>query len=366
MRQQAELDAPASFDQADLEALRESIVSVLADECGSLAVHAFIDGKNSLDKTLWRQGAELGWLAVALPEAYGGLGMGARGLDVLHAELGRFTAPGPFLATLAAAQTLLATADPAICDTWLPRIAAGEISLAVPAKVGANPPAGARITLLGAEDAAAALVPLDKGWALVDLANARISRVSMWDRTRCMLDVELGDAAILASLPDDGSVPITLAHTLSLGIAADSIGGSREISARTIEYMKNRVQFGRPIASFQALKHRAADQTALIATNEHLVAQAVESTALGDPSASMWSALAKAAASDVFLTIGSDCVQLHGGVGFTWEYDPHIYLKRARLNEVLVATNMQLRDRAGAELAAATRSGRSTLEIPAS
>src|ERR1700759_4945060 len=98
MTDQATVDV--AFDEADLEALRESIVSVLTDECDSLKVHAFIDGKNELDRTLWQQAAERGWLAVALPEEFGGLDMGVRGLDVLHTELGRHMAPGPYIATL--------------------------------------------------------------------------------------------------------------------------------------------------------------------------------------------------------------------------------------------------------------------------
>src|SRR5581483_8851445 len=137
----------------DLAALRESITAVLEEQCDSLAVHAFIDGKNQLDQDLWRQAAELGWLAVGLPEAFGGLGMGVRGLDVLHGELGRHMVPGPFIATLSAAHAIADAGDEALKENWLPRVASGEVSLAVPAVLAAK--TGGKIALLGAPEAAA-------------------------------------------------------------------------------------------------------------------------------------------------------------------------------------------------------------------
>src|ERR1700722_4088249 len=97
------------LDQATLDALRESVASILAKQCGSTEVHAFIDGKNALDKMLWAQAWQLGWLGLGVPEQFGGLGMGAQGLAILHGELGRQSAPGPYIATLSAAQTIVAT-----------------------------------------------------------------------------------------------------------------------------------------------------------------------------------------------------------------------------------------------------------------
>src|SRR6516162_9613589 len=123
----------STLDQATLDALRESVASVLAEQCGSTELHAFIDGKNALDKTLWAQAAQLGWLGSGIPEEYGGLGMGAQGLAILHGELGRQAAPGPYIATLSAAQTIVETGGEAICQTWLPRLASGAVSAAVPA-----------------------------------------------------------------------------------------------------------------------------------------------------------------------------------------------------------------------------------------
>ncbi|MGK2911997.1 MAG: acyl-CoA dehydrogenase family protein [Sphingobium sp.] len=346
-------------DERDLAALQESITGVLSEMSGSLAVHAFIDGKNELDKAIWNQAAELGWLAVALPEQYGGLGLGAQGLDVVYRELGRYCAPGPFIATLALAQALAETADDAIKDMWLPRFAAGEVSAAVPAQI----PGGHDTPFLGAVDAGVALAPQGDGWALYDLADIAVEPVGYWDMTRSVVQIDLAKATAIATLPAETGE--ALASAMALASAADSVGGARAIAEQTIEYMKSRQQFGRVIASFQALKHRAADLMMAVTTAEHILAQAVEMAALGDVDAPVWAALAKAETADAFVRIAADCVQLHGGVGFTWEFDAHIFLKRARFNEMLVAPSPQMRDRAVQGLAAAARAGRTTLEVAA-
>ncbi|MGK2910585.1 MAG: acyl-CoA dehydrogenase family protein [Sphingobium sp.] len=355
---------PAAFDQADLDALRDSISSVLSEQCGSLAVHAFLDGKSDLDRRLWQQAAELGWFGIALPEQYGGLGMGALALSVLHSELGRYTAPGSFIATLSAAQALVETASDDVKTIWLPRFAAGEISAAVPVSIGEGTALG-RIVLLGSEDADIALVPAAEGrWAMIDLAGAQVERAAFWDLTRAVIEIDVKGLPLLATLP--AATGTALENAMALAVAADSIGGARAIAEQTVDYLKNRQQFGRAIASFQAIKHRAVDLVALVTTNDHVVAQAADMAIRGDVDAALWAALAKAEAADAFVFIAADCVQLHGGVGFTWEYDCHIFLKRARFNEMLIAPNPQMRDRASAGLAASVRAGRTTLELPTS
>jgi hypothetical protein len=133
------METASTLDRATLDALRESIAGVLAEQCGSTELHAFIDGKNALDKMLWAQAGQLGWLGLGIPEQFGGLGMGAQGLAILHGELGRQSSPGPYIATMSAAQTIVETGGQAICQTWLPRLASGDISAAVPAILDARP-----------------------------------------------------------------------------------------------------------------------------------------------------------------------------------------------------------------------------------
>jgi alkylation response protein AidB-like acyl-CoA dehydrogenase len=363
------IETAAPLDQATLDALREGVAGVLAEQSGSTAVHAFIDGKNALDRELWSQAASLGWLGFGIPEQYGGLGLGARGLAILHTELGRQAAPGPYIATLSAAQAIVENGTEAARKAWLPRIASGEITAAIPATPGAASltwsGAGVSGTLrcLGARDAGCVLAPTGDAWVIVELAGAEVNATPMWDRTREVIDIRLQDAKPSAVLEDREGICEALSRAMALAIAADSCGAARSVTERTIAYMKTREQFGQPIAGFQALKHRAADLATKLAVMDEIVAHAVHKTAADEPDADIWASLAKAEVTEAFVFIATDCVQLHGGVGFTWDYDPQIFLKRARLNEVLVLANPALRDRAAAGLAAMTRAGRSALEL---
>jgi alkylation response protein AidB-like acyl-CoA dehydrogenase len=363
------MEMASTPDQATLDALRESVASVLTEQCSSTELHAFIDGKNALDKTLWAQAAQLGWLGLGIPEKFGGLGMGAQGLAILHGELGRQSAPGPYIATLSAAQTIVEAGSEAICQTWLPRLASGEVSAAVPATLDVrsltHSTAGVSGTLrcLGATDAALLLAPMDDAWVIIDLAGAGVTVAPMWDRTRDVIDVHLKSAALVGSLADGAAARAALTGSMALAVAADSAGGARSITERTIAYMKTREQFGQPIAGFQALKHRAADLATKLAVADEMVRHAVQRVVADEADADIFASLAKSEVTETCVFVTRDCVQLHGGVGFTWDFDPHIFLKRARLNEALVMANTALRDQAAAALAAITASGRSALEL---
>lgn len=366
---------PTEMDQATLDALRESVAGVLAEQCDSTALHAFVDGKTALDRDLWTQAASLGWLGFGIPEEHGGLGLGLHGLSILHTELGRQTAPGPYIATLSAGQAIASRGTDTARKTWLPRIAAGEIRAAIPAALnaGQSTDLSAGLTLsgtgvsgtlrcLGCPDAAFVLAPAGEAWIIVELAGAAAA-VPMWDRTRETIDIRLRDAKPAAILEDATGVATALLQAMMLAIAADSAGAARSITERTIAYMKTRQQFGQPIAGFQALKHRAADLATRLAVMDETVAHALHRAAADAPDADIWTSLAKTETTENFVFIATDCVQLHGGVGFTWDYDPHIFLKRARLNEMLAMANPALRDRAAAALAATTRAGHSALEL---
>ena len=363
---------PTEIDQSTLDALRESVAGVLAEQCDSTALHAFIDGKTALDRDLWTQAAALGWLGFGIADEYGGLGLGLHGLAILHTELGHQAAPGPYIATLCAGQAIAARGTDAARKTWLPRIAAGEIRAAIPASLSTS----AGLTLsgtgvsgtlrcLGCPDAAFVLAPANEAWVIVELAEseAAVAAVPMWDRTRETVDIQLRHAKPAAILEDAAGVATALLQAMTLAIAADCAGAARSITERTIAYMKTRQQFGQPIAGFQGLKHRAADLATRLAVMDEMVAHALQRAAADAPDADIWTSLAKAEATEHFVFIATDCVQLHGGVGFTWDYDPHIFLKRARLNEMLAMANPALRDRAAAALAATTRAGHSALEL---
>jgi alkylation response protein AidB-like acyl-CoA dehydrogenase len=372
------MTTPTEMDQATLDALRESVAGVLAEQCDSSALHAFVDGKTALDRDLWAQAASLGWLGFGIAEEHGGLGLGLHGLAILHTELGRQAAPGPYIATLCAGHAIAARGTDGARKTWLPRIAAGELRAAIPACLSASLNTGLTLSgtgvsgtlrCLGGPDAAFVLAPAGEAWVIVELAEAAAATVAttaaapMWDRTRETIDIRLRDAKPAAILEDATGVATALLQAMTLAIAADSAGAARSITERTIAYMKTRQQFGQPIAGFQALKHRAADLATRLAVMDETVVHALHRAAADAADADIWTSLAKTETTENFVFIATDCVQLHGGVGYTWDYDPHIFLKRARLNEVLAMANPALRDRAAAALATTTRAGRSALEL---
>jgi len=349
------------FDEADLAALKSGIGSVLAERCGSLQLHAFLDHKLPLDRTIWEEAAELGWFAVAIPEEFGGLGLGVRGLQLLHQELGRHCTPGPYLPTLAAARALsVASADAAVANL-LERVATGELRIAIPAGHAEPAIGGGDVRLLGDPASNLAILPTPDGWVVMEL-GATGRDLQMWDLTRCVFAADLSSGRVLAQLPD--RVGSDLVDVMALAIAIESVAGARAIAEQTVEYLKQRKQFDRIVASYQALKHRVADLFMRVTTCEMIVQQAVDLAVQGSPDAGAWAALAKAEAVDCYIFVSEDCVQLHGGVGFTWEFDVHVHLKRARLNEMLAAPNHVMRDRAADGLGVAARAGRSTLELP--
>jgi alkylation response protein AidB-like acyl-CoA dehydrogenase len=364
-----------SFDE-DLRTFSESIGEVLLAECDRRKVHGYFDHENDLDIALWRRARELGWFAMGVPEEFDGLGLGPRGLDVLFRSLGRSLAPGPFHPTLAGAQWLLDCA-PTEAAQFIRGIVAGDLSLGIPAV-----PGGAAMEIehgrIRGESEALLIYPWSQlcilpvsdagqaGFALVPVGegHAQIAEIELWDRTRSIGRVKCANVAPAAVIPDPhGRAVERLRRHLALAIAADCVGGARAIAEQTLGYLKERQQFGRPLASFQALKHRVADLYVAIVEAEQALEHAVEAAALDTASASMWAALAKAAASDAYFFVASDCVQLHGGVGFTWQFDCHLFLKRALLNRQVAGDNDALRDWAANRLTDAARAGTTTADF---
>lgn len=364
------MTATSTCDPEDLAVFRNSIAEVLAAQSDSLAVHAFVDGKSDLSADLCKQAANLGWLAVGMPEAHGGFGFGLRGTHLLQVELGRVVAPGNYVAALVAAHVLAVHGQADQHQEWLEPLVAGDISAAIAGLLvggsaikleGAG--VSGQLRLLGDQDASIAFVPLSSGAVgIVDISDVPKLRIDVWDRTRSLLSTDLDTAPLLATLTAEAAQQ-TLTRCGLISVAADSIGLGHGIIAKTIAYMKEREQFGRPIGSFQALKHRMVDMVARLGIAEHVVDNALDADEAGDPAANMWAALAKVSATQAATFVASDCVQLFGGVGFTWEYDAHLYLKRARMNEMLIGNNAQLSDMAADELANLTQVGHSVLEL---
>ena len=350
-------------------ALGEAVRRFLDKNCPQAVVRARIDegGSRSLPP-FWEEMARLGWLGLHVAEADGGQGYGLVELGVVAEELGRACAPGPFLSTVLASALITKGAPAALKSEVLPALASGGT-----AAVGF--PASSALTVTHGDsglrvdgcvrpipDAAAAQwfvlpVQTDRGyvWCVFPAGEVTVTDISSLDPTRPLAAVTVSgvDVPLERQLDLDGAEVRALTTAIT---AAECVGGSRWCVETAAEYAKLREQFGRPIGQFQAIKHRCSDM--LVALEQ---AQAVSWAALralqlepvGDDSgAELAAAAAGALAAEAFCRVAKDCIQVLGGVGFTWEHDAHLYLRRATSMRQLLGGTSVWRRRV-ADLAAA-------------
>jgi len=259
---------------------------------------------------------------------------------VVAEELGRAVAPVPFLSSAVVATTALGSSAEA---ELLGRLASGELTaaLAVPYGLWSAPPllsvsdGVVSGTVRGVADALGAdvlLVPADDGLYAVDGAASRRARIASLDETRPLCDVELSAAPARLVAPLT-AVPYALRNAATMA-AAEQVGLAGWCLDETVAYVKQRYQFARPVGSFQALKHRLADLWVELTQARAVVAYAVADLAAGGEDASVAASLAKIVGSEVAVRAAEECVQMHGGIGFTWEHPAHLYLKRAKATSV--------------------------------
>jgi alkylation response protein AidB-like acyl-CoA dehydrogenase len=288
----------------------------------------------------WATIADMGWLMMAAPEHAGGLGLGRDAEGVIHTELGRALVPGPAIAQMIAITALSAADASAARDALLAQAMGGVV---MTTSLGLNDPLTA---VLDADRASHVLVVLPDRIALYSAPFAALHRAT-WDETRRLFDVTL-DPAGGATLAE-GTAATVLAERLQsqllLALAADSLGGAKAILSLTVEYLKTRRQFDRPLAMFQALKHRVADLKILLEGAEALFWSRVT----GTPTLAELGAL-KAHATATYVCIAEEAIQLHGGIGLTAEHHCHLFLKRALLNAALGGTNDGWEEMAGRAL----------------
>jgi len=276
---------------------------------------ALLDADAETMPPFWDDVAALGWLGLHLPEAHGGSGYGLPELAVVLEELGRACAPGPFLTTVLASAAIDALGDDGTKRALLPGLADGTCRGAV---AWTEP-------VLSAALADIVLVPAGDGWDVVRAEDCTVTpRVSV-DMTRRVADVDATQAAAVAHLVDPDRRTVTdLALAL---LAAECAGGAAWCVATAAEYAQVREQFGRPIGQFQGVKHRCADML-LALEQARAVAWDAARPAEGDERA-LTAAVAGALAPSAFFQCAKDCIQVLGGIGFTWEHDAHLYLKRS-------------------------------------
>ncbi|MEO6248266.1 MAG: acyl-CoA dehydrogenase family protein [Sphingomicrobium sp.] len=289
----------------------------------------------------WGLISEMGWLMMAVPEALGGLGLGREAAGVIHAELGRALVPGPAIAQMLVIEALASADRLPERDDLLGRAMAGEVMTTSLAGDGS-------LTCVPDADRASHILTIEPGLiALVAMDGADNAARETWDRTRRLFDVRpVGSGLTLAEGDSANSLAQRLNAQLSLALAGDSLGGADAVLEMTVDYLKTRRQFGRPLALFQALKHRVADMKTWLSA-----AEALFWSRAGDPTTSLDDIGAlKAHATRVAAAIAEDAIQLHGGIGLTMEHHCHLFLKRAMLNVALGGNADRWEEQAGRAL----------------
>ena len=315
----------------------------------------------------WDGIIEMGWPALVVPEELGGLGEGRAALTTLYRELGRVLAPAPFLPATLATEAICRSHTLANRDAWVERLIAGEIitcSLLDPA-VGCQSNGKLSGTLSAVPDADKAshvliVTPDQSLCALValDRPSVTVTERNMWDESRHLFDVALNHTEVqpdlvLARDEDAARLASDLQQHLLLGLAADCVGAAAAVLDMTVEYLKTRRQFDRPLALFQALKHRCADLKTLLDSADALVEKSVAGETGLPFDAVTGAGAVKSYAAWVFRTITEEAIQLHGGIGLTSEHPCHLFMKRSFLNAALGGTIDEWETAAGKQALAA-------------
>jgi len=366
------------------ELLRKTARDFLAQRAPMKHVRAMIEDERGYSPELWREIAELGWAGLVLPEAHGGAGLSWVDAVALLEELGRALTPLPLLPTWIAGAALLEAGDAAQQSEWLGRIAAGRAlaTLALAEEAGSEDPgalglearrSGAGWKLSGRKlfvpDAHVADLLLvvartggegERGLGLFavprESRGVAIAPLRSMDPLRRLSEVRLEGVALApeALLGGDSDAWPRLRRVLDRAlvmICAESLGGAQQCLDDAVRYAKERVQFGRPIGVNQAVKHKCADMLFEVESSRSIVHYAAWAAREAHPEAELSAAMAKAYVSDAYTRVAADGIQLHGGVGFTWEYDCHLYFKRAKTNEVWLGDASHHRERVARLLA---------------
>ncbi len=345
------------------DALRSQARRFLDQELPLDRILAWSADPTTLDRGLWKRVAELGWTGLTVPEAHGGLGLGAVDLIVLLEEMGRSLCPLPLASTDLAIAALTALGDAAQQAAWLPKIAAGDViatlavfeSSDVPTADGIATTATARggdVVLDGAklfvpdgQHADLLLIAAREGQGVslfavpVDTPGLTVNALVVVDATKPAAEVRLAGVTLPASarLGAPGGAWPALARLIDRQIvthAAEMVGAADAALRMAVEYAKVRQQFGSPIGRFQGVKHRCAEMLCDVESARSLVYYAAWALDHAPAEAASYAAMAKAAASEALDQAGEECVQIHGAIGYTWECHAHLFYKRGRQSHV--------------------------------
>jgi len=337
--------------------LRSTVRELLRSRCPAEAVSATYDGDRTVVAALWRSLAvDLGLAGLLVREAAGGAGASAREAAVVLEELGRAVAPVPFLTSAVVATRLLDDGE------LLQELAAGERTAALTVPLSSTPwdvrPTvkadgdalwGEVCSVAGALEADVLLVPVEVDGGLeiraVERSSAEVEPVVSLDMSRQVADVSLAGVASRTVVPADAG-SAALGEALRTGaalLASEQVGVAQWCLDATVGYLQVRRQFGRVVGGFQAVKHRLADMYVQVEQARAAARYAAATAADGDPDAAVAASVAQAYCSDVAVRLAEECVQLHGGIGMTWEHPAHLYLKRAKADQIAFGTSSEHR-----------------------
>ncbi len=344
--------------------LKDSVAKFVQSSVSTEKVRELADNPVGLTDDLWAKIAEQGWLGLIIPEDDGGLGLGVQELGVVCEEFGKGAVPGPFLSTVLASHAIAKGGNAALKGEWLEKIAGGEAKgtlalLEQDATLGADAvsceakASGDGWTLNGKKylvaDAVAAdvfvvaartgrgvaLFAVPKATGGVSVAENKLTDMTSRSGQVTLSNVSVTGDALIGADGDGWSIVEDTLLIANIAIAADSLAGAEFIHKLTVAYAKERQQFGKLIGTFQAVKHPLAELFGLIESARsayHYAGWCVDAKTDNAKSAA---AVARYTCTEVYRKTCLDCLQAHGGIAFTWEYDLHLYLKRAKHNQFL-------------------------------
>ena len=359
-----------NFDFSDdLNLLRDEARKFLAAQCPTRAVRRILEREAPFDRELWQRVAKMGWLGAAVPEAYGGSALGHEGLCVIAEELGRALAPIPFASSAyLATEAILSHGTEAQKARYLPQLVAGESIGAFAIAEGPDNPrpeavhAQVRDGRLHADkwpvvdgsiaDLAVTVARDAQGTIalyLVPLGEAGVTRQALDTVDPTRDQARLGFAAAPAELLGDGpcgwDAVQALLNKAAVLFAFEQVGGAQASLEMACNYARERVAFGRPIGSFQAIKHKLADvyiAIELARSNAYYGAWALQT---GAPELGLAAAAARVAATEAFHLASKENIQTHGGMGFTWEMDCHLFYRRSKMLALSLGSARHWKDR---------------------
>ena len=349
--------------------LQDSVKKFVENEIPLEKIRELFDDPNGLTDELWAKIAEQGWLGILVPEEYGGLGMGVQELAVVCEEFGRGAVPGPYRSTVLAAHLIALGGSDAAKQAWLEGIVAGEtratlaliedtpeidLSRIETKAVSSNggyllngkkmlvaDAMGADLFVVAARkaDGALAFFLVERG-----AGGVTVKANKLRDLTARSGNVYLKNVAVEADAVIDQGAEDAYRKTLNVAnvcIAADSVSGADYIHKLTVAYAKERTQFGKQIGSFQAVKHPLVDVFAEIESAKSAYYYAAWAIDADSPDVNAAVAIARNTCTQAYRDTVTVCLQAHGGIAFTWEYDLHIFLKRAKHNQFLYGSRSE-------------------------